>query len=102
MRYMLAAISTITLVAASLAQAPTAPGVIVIRAGTLIDGKSDQPRHDQVIIIRGDRIESVSDASSTKAPAGAHSEARHRSASRAGDSFSASGAGAGLHYPARR
>ena len=71
MRYMLAAISTITLVAASLAQAPTAPGVIVIRAGTLIDGKSDQPRHDQVIIIRGDRIESVSDASSTKAPAGA-------------------------------
>src|SRR5437867_6543869 len=71
MRYMLAAISTITLVAASLAQAPTALGVIVIRAGTLIDGKSDQPRHDQVIIIRGDRIESVSDASSTKAPAGA-------------------------------
>ena len=71
MRYMLAAISTIALVAASLAQAPTAPGVIVIRAGTLIDGKSDQPRHDQVIIIRGDRIESVSDASSAKAPAGA-------------------------------
>jgi len=71
MRYMLAAISTITLVAASLAQAPTAPGVIVIRAGTLIDGKSDQPRHDQMIVIRGDRIESVSDASGTKAPAGA-------------------------------
>src|SRR5437762_5925806 len=71
MRYMLAAISTIALVAASLAQAPTAPGVIVIRAGTLIDGKSDQPRHDQVIIIRGDRIESVSDASSAKIPASA-------------------------------
>src|SRR2546425_1364985 len=73
MRYMLAAISTIALVAASLAQAPAAPppAVVVIRAGTLIDGKSDQPRHDQVIIIRGDRIESVSDASSTKPPAGA-------------------------------
>ena len=71
MRYMLAAISTIALVAASLAQAPAAPppAVVVIRAGTLIDGKSDQPRHDQVIIIRGDRIESVSDASSTKPPA---------------------------------
>jgi imidazolonepropionase-like amidohydrolase len=71
MRYILAAISTITLVAASLAQAPAAPTVLVVRAGTLIDGKSDQPRHDQVIVIRGDRIESVSDASSTKAPVGA-------------------------------
>src|SRR3989454_226650 len=71
MRYMLAAISTIALVAASLAQAPAAPAVIVIRAGMLIDGKSGEPRHDQVIIIRGDRIESVSDASGTKAPAGA-------------------------------
>src|SRR5436853_648513 len=71
MRYMLAAISTIALVAASLAQAPAAPAVIGIRAGMLIDGKSGEPRHDQVIIIRGDRIESVSDASSTKPPAGA-------------------------------
>src|SRR3989442_6926919 len=73
MRYMLAAISTIALVAASFAQPQAAPpqAVVVIRAGTLIDGKSDQPRHDQVIIIRGDRIESVSDASSTKPPAGA-------------------------------
>jgi len=71
MRYMLAAISTIALVAASLAQAPAAPAVIVIRAGMLIDGKSGEPRHDQVIIIRGDRIESVSDASSTKPPTGA-------------------------------
>src|SRR5216110_2495993 len=71
MRYMLAAISLIALVAASLAQAPAAPAVIVIRAGTLIDGKSGEPRHDQVIIIRGDRIESVSDASSTKPPTGA-------------------------------
>src|SRR3989454_8748295 len=71
MRYMLAAISTIALVAASLAQAPAAPAVIVIRAGMLIDGKSGEPRHDQVIIIRGNRIESVSDASSAKTPEGA-------------------------------
>jgi imidazolonepropionase-like amidohydrolase len=71
MRYILAAISTITLVAASLAQAPAAPTVLVVRASTVIDGKSGEPRHDQVIIIRGDRIESVSDASGTKAPAGA-------------------------------
>ena len=43
----------------------------VIRAGSLIDGKSDKPRRDQVIAIRGNRIESVSDAASAKIPAGA-------------------------------
>src|SRR5438477_8569391 len=46
-------------------------GTTVIRAGTLIDGNSDSPRRDQVIVIRGNRIESVSDASSAKIPAGA-------------------------------
>src|SRR5437762_11983753 len=46
-------------------------GVTVIRAGALIDGKSDKPRANQVIVIRGNRIESVSDASSAKLPAGA-------------------------------
>jgi imidazolonepropionase-like amidohydrolase len=45
--------------------------VTVIRAGTLIDGKSEKPRANQVIVIRGNRIESVSDASSAKIPAGA-------------------------------
>ena len=44
---------------------------MVIRAGTLIDGKSDKPRRDQVIVVRGNRIESVSDAASAKTPAGA-------------------------------
>ena len=42
-----------------------------IRAGSLIDGKSDEPRHDQVVIIRANRIESVGDAATTKIPAGA-------------------------------
>jgi imidazolonepropionase-like amidohydrolase len=50
---------------------PTPPAVTVIRAGTLIDGKSDKPRQDQVIVIRGNHIESVSDAASAKLPAGA-------------------------------
>jgi len=45
--------------------------ITVIRAGTLIDGKSDQPRHDQVIVIRDKRIEGVSDAATAKIPAGA-------------------------------
>lgn len=43
----------------------------VIRAGSLIDGKSAAPRHDQVIIIHGNRIESVGDAAAAKIPAGA-------------------------------
>src|SRR4029077_11554785 len=42
----------------------------VIRAGTLIDGKSDSARRDQVIVIRGNRIDSVSDAAGGKIPAG--------------------------------
>jgi imidazolonepropionase-like amidohydrolase len=51
--------------------APSSAQVTVIRAGTLIDGKSDKPRRDQVILIRGNRIESVSDAASAKIPAAA-------------------------------
>jgi len=43
----------------------------VIRAGALIDGKSDTPRHNQVIILRGNRIENISDAASAKIPDGA-------------------------------
>jgi len=48
-----------------------AESVTVIRAGSLIDGKSDKPRPDQVIIVRGNRIESVGDAASAKIPPGA-------------------------------
>jgi imidazolonepropionase-like amidohydrolase len=40
----------------------------VIRAGRLLDGKSDSPRQNQVIIIRGNRVESVADAASAKIP----------------------------------
>lgn len=43
----------------------------VIRAGSLIDGTSDKPRHDQVIVIHGNRIAGVSDAATAKIPAGA-------------------------------
>jgi imidazolonepropionase-like amidohydrolase len=45
--------------------------VTVIRAGILIDGKSNAPRNHQVIIVRGDRIESVTDSASAKIPSGA-------------------------------
>jgi len=50
---------------------PTGEQVTVIRAGALIDGRTDKPRHDQIIVIRGSRIESVSDAATVKTPPGA-------------------------------
>jgi len=50
--------------------APQLRTYTVIRAGTLIDGKSDAPRHNQVIVIRGDVIDSISEASAN-VPAGA-------------------------------
>jgi len=50
---------------------PKPDPVTVIRAGTLIDGRSPAPRLDQVIVVRGNRIETVGDAASTKVPEGA-------------------------------
>ena len=50
---------------------PSVQQITVIRAGTLIDGKSAQPKRDQLVVIRGHAIESVSDAASAKIPAGA-------------------------------
>ena len=64
-----------TAIAAALAGAqqpgPSSPQITMIRAGMLIDGKSDKPRRDQVIVIRNHHIESVTDAASAKIPAGA-------------------------------
>src|SRR5258707_3220634 len=70
MRYLVNFIVAVTVVVPVLSQTMP-PAVIVIRAGVLIDGNSDQPRRDQVIVVRGNRIESVSDAASAKIPAGA-------------------------------
>jgi imidazolonepropionase-like amidohydrolase len=50
---------------------PASESWTVIRAGSLIDGKSAAPRRDQIIVIHGNRIDSVSDASAAKIPAGA-------------------------------
>ena len=61
----------IGLLAASAALAQDTAAVTVIRAGTMIDGKASAPRRDQVIIVRGNRIESVSDSGKAVAPAGA-------------------------------
>jgi imidazolonepropionase-like amidohydrolase len=44
----------------------------VIRAGSLIDGKSEKARRNQVVIIRGNHIESISGAANAKIPSGAN------------------------------
>ena len=50
---------------ATRAQSPAtnANQLTVIRAGTLLDGTSDSPRKNQLIFVRGNRIEKVSDSS---------------------------------------
>ncbi len=58
----------------ALAQAPAtgnANSVTVIRAGSLIDPGSGETRHNQIIVIRGNRVESVGSAGSATPPAGA-------------------------------
>jgi imidazolonepropionase-like amidohydrolase len=45
------------------AQTAAAPALTVIRAGTVIDGQSDTAKKNQLIFIRGDRIEKIADGS---------------------------------------
>ncbi len=56
-----------------IAAGPAVPAAAatVIRAGVLIDGVSTAPRRDQVVVVRGNRIESVGDAATVKLPEGA-------------------------------
>jgi len=50
---------------------PVLKPVTVIRAGVLIDGESNTPRRNQIIIIRGNQIVEVSDAAGARIPTGA-------------------------------
>jgi len=65
--FWLLALSVVTVRAQS--TPPSAP-LIVIRAGVLIDGQSDAPKQHQLIFVRGERIEKITDGSAT-IPAGA-------------------------------
>jgi imidazolonepropionase-like amidohydrolase len=44
---------------------PAAGSLVVIRAGSLIDGQTDAEKKDQLIFVRGNRIEKVSDGNAT-------------------------------------
>lgn len=48
-----------------------AQGVLVIEGGTLIDGNGGQPVRDSLIVIRGNKIETVSRKGQATSPAGA-------------------------------
>ena len=58
--------------AAGVAQNSAPAAVTVIRAGTLIDPRADVPKRNQLIVIRGERIEALGDAATLKEPAGAN------------------------------
>jgi imidazolonepropionase-like amidohydrolase len=47
---------------------PAASPLVVIRAGTLIDGQSDTPKKMQLIFVRGGRIEKVSEDTTSVPP----------------------------------
>ncbi|MGZ4779018.1 MAG: amidohydrolase family protein [Thermoanaerobaculia bacterium] len=64
MRHIVMSIFALLAATAALAQ-----NVTVIHAGTLIDGRSQQPRRDQMIVVRGNRIDSV--GAWSEPPAGA-------------------------------
>jgi imidazolonepropionase-like amidohydrolase len=49
-------------------ESPSAASLTVIRAGTLIDGASNVPRKNQLIFVRGEHIEKVTDGSTPVPP----------------------------------
>lgn len=67
-------LSLLFLCAPAIAQtaSPAPPQVTVIRAGSLVDPRANEPKHNQVIVVRGERIETVGDAATVKVPADAN------------------------------
>lgn len=70
MKKMSLAVVTLLLVGTGALHAQNSAPLTVIRAGTLIDGTSDPPKKNQLIFVRGDRIEKVVEGPA-QIPAGA-------------------------------
>jgi imidazolonepropionase-like amidohydrolase len=70
MRKLIFAASLLLSFAFARAEAQTPSALTVIRAGSLIDGAADTARKNQLIIVRGARVEKIADAA-TQIPAGA-------------------------------
>ncbi len=74
MRRLVGMVLAVTLMAvAAAAQTPKTgvEPVVVIRAGTLMDGTEAAPKRNQAIVVRGNHIEAVGDATQVKIPSGA-------------------------------
>src|ERR1043166_3593818 len=70
--FVLAMVAVLPVLAQQPQPAPTpAPKTVYIRAGHLFDGTGDKARDNMVIVVVGDRIQSVSPASAASIPAGA-------------------------------
>jgi imidazolonepropionase-like amidohydrolase len=65
------AVAVVSLVAALGPVARAADPLVVIRAGRLLDGRTFPARRDQLVLVRGRRIEAVRDASAGPVPEGA-------------------------------
>src|ERR1700690_1466929 len=65
---LLATLMVCAVAASAQAQKTLPTKLIVIRAGSLIDGQSDAARQNQLIFVRGDRIEKVVDGSAAIPP----------------------------------
>jgi imidazolonepropionase-like amidohydrolase len=63
MRKVILGVALLVVLFADKVSAQTAPALTVIRAGALIDGTNDAPRKNQLIFVRGERIEKIADAS---------------------------------------
>ena len=64
----LLAVLMCSVLAARAQTSPAASPLVVIRAGTLIDGQSDTPKKMQLIFVRGGRIEKVSEDTTSIPP----------------------------------
>lgn len=64
-------LGTLLLCVSNLAQAQAPDPIVIVRAGTLIDGVSPQPRRNQDILIRGNHIIEVSATGAHAPPDGA-------------------------------
>jgi len=67
-------LTLVLLCVALVAQNPSAnqSRVTAIRAGRLIDPRTDTPKHNQLIVVRGAKIEAVGDEGTVGTPAGAN------------------------------
>jgi imidazolonepropionase-like amidohydrolase len=72
MRYLAGAVVVASVVACTSVRGAPAQSVVAFTRVTVVDGTDSVPRRDQTVIVRGNRILSVSPAGAARIPQGAH------------------------------